>query len=313
MIILKSIGAFFVKIWRWIKETAWVQPLLIVGAIFAVIFSIPYITNWVASWNEAGNGAFYSSYQVSLEGEDTKDSKVSKADMITALIEDACLNHAYGKDDMSGKTKDEIVAYQNETYGEVIKNYGEKFFLVYTANDNSTANDFEEGFKFLRDNWNNSKYNLKAHDDKNLDFKIHVINSSEESSNDEDFDITLGKVSAFHRYLTNYTELFNEAGPWLYENMPYVFNTTGEIDKFERFSVVDNVNDFPVPSICLVDFTAEAIADGRAGLSEVIFTGNGSTANEKAEFLLDMWNHTDPYSVNNSFTSTSKKAYLIER
>ena len=37
MIILKAIGAFFVKIWRWIKDTAWVQPLLIVGAIFAAL------------------------------------------------------------------------------------------------------------------------------------------------------------------------------------------------------------------------------------------------------------------------------------
>ena len=77
MIILKSIGAFFVRIWRWIKETAWVQPLLIVGAIFAVIFSIPYITEWAASWNQSGKGAFYSSYQLSLEGEDTADRGAS--------------------------------------------------------------------------------------------------------------------------------------------------------------------------------------------------------------------------------------------
>ena len=39
MKILKAIGAFFARIWRWIKETAWVQPLLIVGAIFAIIFA----------------------------------------------------------------------------------------------------------------------------------------------------------------------------------------------------------------------------------------------------------------------------------
>jgi hypothetical protein len=49
MKVLKAIGDFFVRIWRWIKETAWVQPLLIVGAIFAIIFSIPYFTKWISS------------------------------------------------------------------------------------------------------------------------------------------------------------------------------------------------------------------------------------------------------------------------
>lgn len=43
MKILRAIGAFFAKIGRWIANTAWVQPLLIVGGIFAIIFSIPYI------------------------------------------------------------------------------------------------------------------------------------------------------------------------------------------------------------------------------------------------------------------------------
>lgn len=48
---LKVIGTPFIKLWTWIKETAWVQPLLIVGIIFAIIFSIPSITSWVQSWN----------------------------------------------------------------------------------------------------------------------------------------------------------------------------------------------------------------------------------------------------------------------
>ena len=39
MAILRAIGRFFAKIGRWIRDTAWVQPLLIVGAIFGLIFS----------------------------------------------------------------------------------------------------------------------------------------------------------------------------------------------------------------------------------------------------------------------------------
>ena len=68
MKILKAIGGFFVKIWRWIKETAWVQPLLIVGAIFAIIFSIPYFTEWINSIG-IGSENYYSAHKVSLEGE----------------------------------------------------------------------------------------------------------------------------------------------------------------------------------------------------------------------------------------------------
>ena len=145
MIILKSIGAFFVRIWRWIKETAWVQPLLIVGAIFAVIFSIPYITEWAASWNQSGKGAFYSSYQLSLEGEDTADATISKADAITAAIEKAN-DVAYTNDDNTKKTKAELEAIQSANYADIIKDYGEKFYLVYMADDNNAASEFEEGF-----------------------------------------------------------------------------------------------------------------------------------------------------------------------
>ena len=51
MKVLKILATPFIAIWRWIKETAWVQPLLIVGLIFGIIFSIPSITSWVKSWD----------------------------------------------------------------------------------------------------------------------------------------------------------------------------------------------------------------------------------------------------------------------
>ena len=312
MIILKSIGAFFVRIWRWIKETAWVQPLLIVGAIFAVIFSIPYITEWAASWNQSGKGAFYSSYQLSLEGEDTADATISKADAITAAIEKAN-DFAYTNDDNSKKSKAELEAIQTANYADIIKDYGEKFYLVYMADDNNAASEFEEGFKFLSDNWNNQSFGLKANDITDLKFRLHVINSSEESSNDSEFEKNPAQTTAWKRYLINYTGLFNIAGPWLYEHMPMVINGSLSEDKFNSFSISSADSDFPVPTVCLCDFTLEAIADGRAGLSEVVFASTGATANEKAKNLLNMWNHLDPYNNNNSYTSTSKKEYRVTR
>lgn len=44
-----AITKFFSTIWGWIKNTAWVQPLLIVGLIFAVIFSIRPIADGIGS------------------------------------------------------------------------------------------------------------------------------------------------------------------------------------------------------------------------------------------------------------------------
>ena len=69
MNVLKKLGTPFVALWRWIKETAWVQPLLIVGVIFAIIFSIPSITSWVQSW-DFGDDKYnwLENKQLSLEG-----------------------------------------------------------------------------------------------------------------------------------------------------------------------------------------------------------------------------------------------------
>ena len=72
MKVLSAIGRFFARIGRWIKETAWIQPLLIVGAIFAVIFAIPHIINGVKGWFNDSDAAntFYAQYRLSLTGAD---------------------------------------------------------------------------------------------------------------------------------------------------------------------------------------------------------------------------------------------------
>lgn len=62
-----AIGGFFKRIWRWIAETAWIQPLLIVGLIFGVIFSIPSISSWIANAAAtSGQFAFYKRHTVEV-------------------------------------------------------------------------------------------------------------------------------------------------------------------------------------------------------------------------------------------------------
>ena len=63
--VLAAIGGFFVKIWRWIVETAWIQPLLIVGLIFGVIFSIPSISSWINEQSEtSGQFSYYNKHKI---------------------------------------------------------------------------------------------------------------------------------------------------------------------------------------------------------------------------------------------------------
>ncbi len=79
--ILSAIGRFFVGIWNWIKNTAWVQPLLIVGAIFALIMSIRPIADWITQiTNVETTSTFYSDHKVDYKTliekiEGTKDAE----------------------------------------------------------------------------------------------------------------------------------------------------------------------------------------------------------------------------------------------
>ena len=94
MVVLRAIGGFFARIGRWIKETAWIQPLLIVGAIFAVIFSIPHIIKGVSSWFDESDSAnkFLTRYRLDLKDAnvvpDGKYVGKSKVDEFLTYVED---------------------------------------------------------------------------------------------------------------------------------------------------------------------------------------------------------------------------------
>ena len=48
MKVFRKIGNFFKSIWRYIKQNAWIQPILMVGLIFAIIFGL---TKAESVWN----------------------------------------------------------------------------------------------------------------------------------------------------------------------------------------------------------------------------------------------------------------------
>ena len=121
MVVLRAIGRFFARIGRWIKETAWVQPLLIVGGIFAIIFSIPYLTKWVKSWfsETSASEKYYTSKKVSLKN--AEDHKSDVDGLFDYLV-------SYSNSDAEGIAKGE-------------KKFGKKFFLTLVQENCSACED----------------------------------------------------------------------------------------------------------------------------------------------------------------------------
>ena len=284
MIVFKAIGAFFVKVWRWIKETAWVQPLLIVGAIFAVIFSIPYLTDWVNSWGYGSTGAFFNSQKQTLEGQKASGEEGdTKADIIT--------DHIWEQTQK---------AYSGNYAGIDTEKYGDKFFFVFTGDDCSGCESAEEGFKALSDNW--GKILIPEDYDTHRNLTFYTINTSEESSNDDDYSEPEGyNDKAFYRYLERHIDFFGKTG-YVLEGAPYKNNRSVGDTNYENYSA-PKFSEFTVPTILLVDYTPEAQAQNRAGVCEVLFGLSGNTDLDKARELLKMWDHcterTDnPFSSN---------------
>lgn len=86
--ILSAIGRFFKAIWNWIKNTAWVQPLLIVGAIFGLIMSIRPISNWISQiTNVETTSTFYNDHKVDYDSlvEKIEHTKEDEKEVLIAI------------------------------------------------------------------------------------------------------------------------------------------------------------------------------------------------------------------------------------
>jgi len=134
MKVLRAIGAFFAKIGRWIANTAWVQPLLIVGGIFAVIFSIPYIKKGIEGLQADNTDYKYAYYQdrsLSL----TDDGR---ADKLLGYLED----------------------YEHNVEN-IRKEFGSKFFLTFAQKSCTGCKDQVEGYNYFnKHNSSTDKFKL---------------------------------------------------------------------------------------------------------------------------------------------------------
>ena len=301
MNILKAIGAFFARIWRWIVETAWVQPLLIVGGIFGIIFSIPKFTSWAQKLSVSAGDSYYTSFKISLEGEGRdKGEYNTAADKLTSIINE------YSNFDNEFTTYDEFKAAYDANTQKAFDNpntFPEKFYVAYVAKDCASCDTAQGGFETLQQTWGSS---FKATDGRS--FALYTIFADDTSSNDDDYDTDEDK-KPFCRYLDKFggnpIDFFSKAGGRL-EETPYKTNASISDSYYEHVETADRQN-FDTPTIFLIDFSKEAFEIGRPGISEAIFGVSGDTDYAKAGLLMNMWNHTDVDDTENQFTPAYQK------
>ena len=281
MVVLRAIGRFFVRIGRWIKDTAWIQPLLIVGGIFAVIFSIPHLTKWVKSWatEETAAEKYYSSKKLSLKNAEDGKSEVDELFDYLAHFEET------RKVDEKGKKK-----------------FGEKFFLVLVQESCSACADRYGGFKTLENNWGKGvSFALDGEDGLGTEpFKMHTIYAD---TKNDDGDNLFEKVYDRSDVLNFFETTISAMEGDQYDH-PYYIN--GNESNYEtNLKNLKEREEIITPAIFVIDLTEGGNFGWRSdyGVKEVLFTFDGTDGNDdyaKARTLRNAW--TNNGSAGNVFS-----------
>ncbi len=269
--ILVAIGGFFAKIGRWIANTAWVQPLLIVGGIFAIIFSIPYIKQGIenAQLKDTTDAEiqYYKDRAISLTDAETHTSDFDK--LLTAL-EDG--------DDEYVKDK-----------------YGEKFFISFGKEDCSYCKEGVEGFQSLNDNftaWG-------------LDGKFNFVTVMLDTTNDDGDYLAKMVFEEHQNFFDNIVGEYAEYDDYaLLNNVSDSQKTTiiNAINKLEN-AIDDNGEGLETPTTFFVDLTAagDAVEVNPYHVTAIFFNYvdllssakyNETTAFNKGKFLSDVWTYS---------------------
>lgn len=265
--ILGAIGGFFVAIWRWIKETAWVQPLLIVGLIFAVIFSIPSVVDGFRKIDERNNSAqkYYKQFQVSLVGAEN-----SAAD----------------------KLLDEI---KQNSQGESESLKGHKFFLVFVQKDDACAGctNAREGFEYLAGDGKTLLEDGRKVELKTIFVDQELTKKNKEDWKKEDTDpVDNYAETAFEAFLLRNQARFEEyAGDAI--NSHFYINDGITDQQIEDIESAD-VNRFQTPTVFQVDFTDKA---PEPGVTNVFIGVQGEKKLDRAKFIADAWNYKGQFGV----------------
>ena len=280
MVVLRAIGHFFARIGRWIKETAWIQPLLIVGGIFAIIFSIPYLTKWVKSWfkDESAAEKYYSNKKVSL-----KNAEDHKSDV------DVLFDYLTLRDDA-----------EKVSAGE--KKFGQKFFLTIVQENCSACQDRYEAFQILEKEWGKGSFEELKDQDSFKMFTIYADTKNDDGQNLFEKVYDRDNVTSFFENTVDYMS-------GNYVDHPYYINgNEGSYDT--NLKNLTKREEITTPATFLIDFTTEGKRDWTSpnGVREVLFTFDGTDGSDsyaKARTLRNAWTNKD--SASNVFSQDYRK------
>lgn len=291
MNVLKKLGTPFVAIWRWIKETAWVQPLLIVGVIFAIIFSIPSITSWVQSWDFGSDDYdWLTKKQLSLEGITDEKIDGEAADFLTAF-ENAQSSWINGK-------KDEARTHMKDYVGDANK------MFLYFVQENDAAKNINEANEYLVDEaWKEKVVERGAANNIEVKGKFQYRTIfTDEVIEDEDGEYIYENHTAYDYLLKSREfESFYSTIYSAYENTPYYQNIINKkIDGVTLDSYKTSIDSLrttiapTAPTLFIIDLSNDANEDI---VSNIVFTVDGSDEYERADFLANAWLGLEEFKI----------------
>ena len=285
MKVLKILATPFIAIWRWIKETAWVQPLLIVGLIFGIIFSIPSITSWVKSW-DFGSDTYTWLYnqQLSLEGIVGDGNKGAAYDFL--------LNFNKANSKWSDNSKDEAKELMKDYVGNSNK------MLLYFVQENDTCADINEASNYLvNDAWDSK---VKKIDENAPDFRYKTIFTDQKIDVDDNdhtydehtpFELLMVDMQ-FYKFITTVRSAATTSN--YYKNLESSSDKTtieNNIKKIGESTEYSSV----VPYFVTIDLTESNKSS--TIVTNVFFKFDGSSKYEKADFLAQAWTNTEDFEA----------------
>ena len=278
--VLRVIGGFFAKIGRWIANTAWVQPLLIVGGIFGIIFSIPYIKEGIEKLQPVATDdaiLFYRNRAISLDGAYTEDGNTgtSSADQLFDKLE------SFTADDQQW----------------IIDNYGDKFFLTFATETCPNCKACIDGYNSLSENfatWGlNSSFRLYTIMVDTVDSDGHYLAKSLFEHHQPLLDDIVGEYAEYEDYplLKNVTESQADA-------------LRSSIEKLQD-AIDDNGEGLDTPCTFMIDLSETKVEAevNPHGVTAIFFNYTSLMTEElspinKGTFLKNCWSYTELFDKN---------------
>ncbi len=276
MKVLRAIGGFFAKIGRWIANTAWIQPLLIVGGIFGIIFSIPYIKKGIEGLQADTtdyNYQYYSNHALGLTGENSKAEK-----LLTYL--------------------------ENEEFKLIEEEFAPKFFLTFVEKSCANCKECVAGYKAF-----SSNFNSLVSDKDEAKFKLYTILVDKKDSDGNYLakDIMKNHQELFDDIVETYCESTEATDPnkgySLYKNQSSSKSSLMEKIKGLQNATQDEGSGLSTPTTFMIDVTEKGRTKFNAhGITSIFFNYNDFISGDinkttKSYLLRDCWTYQNLFDI----------------